>query len=802
MKTAFPIFCIVFLSIITFWGENFLSPDTYSIYGDTVFSLRQSYINTYLYPWDSWGAFGLGYPSLFPPYLPSYFLVYLWSILDLPLWVANRLWHILPDIFIGLGALYLYKSLFSSKYSWICGTICSIFIMLVPEKFVIPVYELGFAGTMFALGSLIRGLFAKEITNYQRCRLIVVFSLGIMLAIHGLRYLYISLILMGLIVILTIRFFREERQQRGVRILKFINTCLLLTFLLNLFWIIPLCLLLSQGKQSIVPAAGTIESRETLTKEHQKMTNPLYILRASTGGEGLGRPPYYYFSHPFVLPFSFLIPLYCFLPLLIKNINKKIKLLIFTVVLLTSYSVSFCIFPFINLFLRKYIPTFWVMGNPQYWAYYIAVCYGLLIAAITEHFLNLIDVRGELRRVRFTPGVLKSILISSTFIVVIIFGGGVILDKPIVSGFYTPFFLYGNKLPYVRIPKEYDEVAKYLSDKSRTGNRLWYIDTGGYKIYTWAYKGHMPEIMFFKSPIAAVGRPLSHATPMIDLLSDSVNFKKHSREASLRLALFFGDILNIRYIFLHKDYLNKFDIELNNYIRKNIIEDNNFRIIMDNDKFTLYENKNISFTPLYTAQNYILVAGDLDTLPFFVDTVSNNIEKPLFILSKQLEGKGLDLQTALINRIILKDNQWHDLVIEMIGQRIRGVDKDIRLKIKNPGVYEIYFGAPNIDDVKETPTIDIKLDGRKIANLEAQTEASTKYIKIAETRIKRKGRHTIRCNKASVYKDTILQKEVELVLVNKQERQNIEKEVQQKINISDIQPYYIFEKERGEFWTE
>ncbi len=73
------LFSTIALAVITFWGPNFLTPDTYSNYGDTAFSLRPDYVNTYLYMWDTRGAFGLGYPSLFPPYLPSYFLVYLWA---------------------------------------------------------------------------------------------------------------------------------------------------------------------------------------------------------------------------------------------------------------------------------------------------------------------------------------------------------------------------------------------------------------------------------------------------------------------------------------------------------------------------------------------------------------------------------------------------------------------------------------------------------------------------------------------------------------------------------------------------
>lgn len=604
IRKVIPIFFIIVLGILMFWdkGENFLTPNTFNNVGDTGFPLNIDNVNGFLYSWDRRGNYGLGQANFFPVHLPMHFSVLLWSILGLPLWIANRLWHVLPNILIGIGAFYLYRSLFKSKYSWICGAIASAFIMLLPDRNIFPHGSMGFAGSLFFLGALIRGLFSGYPGRSKKTP-VIIFSLGIAMAACWFRCLYIGLLISGIIFVLSIYYFKKQRQNL-IPIFKFIGSCIILALLLNLFWIIPLSLQLTHGRESLVPTSKILEQRETFYKVHQKMTNPAYILRATTGGSGLGRPSHYYFSHPLILPFSFLIPLYCFLPLLLKNVGRKIKLLIFSSVLLTLYPVSFHISPTINMFLRNHIPTFWIMNDPTYWPLYVGVCYGLVIGSMTEHFLKLMkDDKAK-----------KVIFAGCVSIVVIIFGGGVLLDRPLVPKFYGKYSLYGNKLPYVKIPEEYDRLEEYLSKNARTSDRVWYINTGNYKRYTWSYEGHMPEILFFKSPIPAVGRPLTYATAMIDLLSKSVNPKKNYPDNDLKFALLLGEIMNLRYVLIHKDYFGKQDIYLNKYVGRNIRKNSNFKVVMDTDKFTLYENRDCCVSPIYPSRSTISVVGNVNAI--------------------------------------------------------------------------------------------------------------------------------------------------------------------------------------------
>lgn len=679
MRKIVPVFFIIILGILMYWdpGENLFTPNAFNNSGDACFPLNINFVNSFLYSWDSRGNFGLGQANTCPIVLPMYFCAWLWSILSLPLWIANRLWHILPNIFIGLGAFYLYRSLFNSKYSWICGTIASAFIMLLPDRNIFPHGSMGFAGTLFILGALIRGLFSEN-TGSSRKYTAIIFSLGVAAAIHYLRCLYISFIIVGLVTILSIFYYRWKRK-RYISIIKYIGFCVVLTLLFNLYWILPMILQLTQGTGSLWSNVEIMEVRKIFQLAHQSMTNPVYTLRATTGGAGSGVPSYYYFSHPLILAFTFLIPIFCFLPLLLRNVAKKIRILALFSILLSFYPASFHFSPDLNMFLRNHIPTFWIMNNPHYWHLYLGACYGLIIGAMTEHFLFLL---GD-RKAR------KAIFVSCVSIVVIIFGGGILLDRALVPGFYNRYALYGNKFPFVKIPDEYDELEEYLAENARNGDRVWHIDTGGFMRYKWSYEGHMPEFLFFKSPITTVGRGMSFVSPMIDLLSDSVDSKKYAPEEGLNLAWHMSKIMNIRYIFVHKDYfdgkdiegreiegvhIEQRDIDLTNYARKIIAKNSNFKVVMDTDSFILYENKDPSLNLIYPVKDAALVVGDLDILSLIAQNRAY-IEKPLFLFGEQIQNRKDEIQNIGIDNIVFKENNLQGLPVE--------TDKKIKIILVN-----------------------------------------------------------------------------------------------------------------------
>ncbi|OGX15653.1 MAG: hypothetical protein A2166_02670 [Omnitrophica WOR_2 bacterium RBG_13_41_10] len=690
IKNSIPILVILFISIILFLNENFFTPGTIRNYGDDVFPLRQDYINTYLYSWDSRLGYGLGHPSLFPVFLPTYLLINILSFLGIPLWIINRLYLIGPNILIGFGALYLYRSLFKGKYSWLGGIIASIFIILPPEKFPIPVYEIGFGSTLFFVGGLIRALFWKKTRGKGRGKLFILVILMTALSAQCIRYFYISIIIGIFLTAFSFYYYRKDKERIKMNI-RFLIIAIVIAIFINSFWLVPFFFQLNDLSESHFSDPETLSFRLKHNTENQKITNPLYALRASTGGGKLGRPPDYYLSHPLVIPFSFLIPLYCFLPLLIIKIEKKLKLLTllstFFIVMLSSYH----LFPLVNVLLRKYIPTFWIMNSPQYWAYYITVFYGLIFAGTTEYFLKKID---ELRGIRlyhsyFSSRILKIIFIFCLLITIFIFNGGVIFDKAIVKGFYRPYSLYGIRLPYVRIPDEYNNIEEYLTKNAKTGDRLWYIDRGNYKKYTWLTKGHMPEIIFFKSPIPTVGLPLAFYSDIIGILSDSVAFNKYSPQESLGLVLDLSEVLNIRYILLHKDYFFWPDIDLTEYVQKAIIDNKNFKIAMDTDLFTLYENVNFPSKYIYITKDvFINTSNNIDTLPLLLQAIPG--KDNTFIFSRDSQGKSdincsyiVEYPNIFINPLV---NYIRDLSYKY---NLNNIDKIIYIFTKEKGYFDL-----------------------------------------------------------------------------------------------------------------
>ena len=803
-----------------------------------------NYVNTYLFTWDQRGGFGLGQSSLFPPYLPTYLLAYLWSLLGLPLWIVNRLWFILPNILIGFGAFYLYQSLFNSRYSWICGTISSIFIMLLPEKFSIPVLEIGFAGTLFAIGSVIRGLFVNGVTNSKNHRIIIVFGFAILLASQGFRYFYISIVILLVITISSLYYHRKEKQ-RLINNFKFLSRCTALALLLNLFWIIPLYLLLTGPKELITSTPEVLESRLAFNTEHQRMTSPLYVLRASTGGEGLGRPPYYYFSYPLIVPFSFIIPLYCFLPLLLNNINIKIKLLIYGIIPLTLFVVSFHFSPTINMFLREYVPLFWPLGNPQYWLCYVGVFYGLIVGSTTEHFLFLIAHEGNkpIKKVTFNPKILKFILAGCVGLIVIVFGGGILLDKPLIKGFHTPYFLYGNKLPYIKIPEEYDKVEKYLTNNAKVEERIWYIGTGNYKKYTWSQQGHQPELLFFKSPIPAVGQPLSWAAPIIDLLSTSIDYRKKTFDNGLKLASFLNRITNIKYILIHKDYLFEEDRRLNQSVEKELKKNTIWKVVMDNKEFSLYENADCCPGLIYASgslSNYSMPVGSTELLVPLSDIPYFNTNPTIVSINPQNPYMLWLLRNNQIhNQLLFANRNFNDFVIDLaeVESKAKGDWREAKgdwreaggkgltsqkpilvklnkngkgkFKVKDSGVYEVWVkNTENLARFKDWG-LEVDIDGEELEGWEGRE--GDKWIKVGEKELEEFhwfnwfdwliGKHKIEVKSQEIAGRTLSKEEfkkmgrdLEFVIVSKDKM----KEYEDLLKSKDIGYLFYVDKEKIE----
>lgn len=624
-------------------GENFLTTNTFNNLGDTAFPLNINYVNSFLYAWDSRGDFGLGQANTSPWLLPIYLFAWSLSFLGLPLWVINRLWHVLPHIFIGLGAFYLYKSFFNNRYSWVCGTIASVFIMLLPDRNIFPPGGIGFAGALFLIGAIIRGLFS-EYLGISKKNAIGIFSIGVLMSIHYFRCFYISFITIGLIIILSIYCYKKKKRNY-FQIFKFVGLCFVVALLVNLYWIIPMIQHLAQDIESPWASVKILEARKVFRSEHQAITNPLYIVRGTTGGNGFGRPSNFYFSHPLILPFTFLVPIFCFLPLVIRNVSRRTIVLSIFSIFFSIYPVTFNLFPAFNIFLRNYIPTFWIMNDPSYWLLFSGSCYGLIIGAVSEHFLELM----------YNNKIRKTAFLGSVSIIIIILGGGVLFDRPLLPGFVLDYTLYGNKAPYLKIPDEYDKLEKYLRENTLNTDRMWYIDIGGFKKYTWAYNYHMPEMLFFKSPITTVGQGMSFVTPLIDVLSDSVNPEKYFAEKGLNFAFFLTKILNIRYIIVHKDYYGEKEISLCNYVKKKIERDYRFKTVMDTGRFVLYERIDSLPDLIYTVSTANLVIGKLD-----IDLVSliaedrEDIEKPLYIFKRQIHDQKIEAIRPGIDKIVIK----------------------------------------------------------------------------------------------------------------------------------------------------
>ena len=90
--------------------------------------------------------------------------------------------------------------------------------------------------------------------------------------------------------------------------------------------------------------------------------------------------------------------------------------------------------------------------------------------------------------------------------------------------------------------------------------------------------------------------------------------------------------------------------------------------------------------------------------------------------------------------------------------------------------------------------VKIKVDGKEICSIANYQFPipNQKYERMVEVELE-EGEHNIKLK--------MEEQKIKLVLVNKQERQNLEKEIWQRINQSESELCYIFEDKEREFYV-
>jgi len=213
----------------------------------------------------------------------------------------------------------------------------------------------------------------------------------------------------------------------------------------------------------------------------------------------------------------------------------------------------------------------------------------------------------------------------------------------------------------------------------------------------------------------------------------------------------------------------------------------------------------------------VLINGDINSLGIIVYTKYLD-KKPVLLFTTQ--ERNLNVKDLIqVNNFVFKDSGWKDLAVELSfqsqGHKATGPEvvksnvTELQVKIKKAGVYEIWIENRNHQlitnqyEYTNKEEWNIEADGKEIlqaAGYKLQA-AGRKYVKVGEMRLG-EGEHRIqvarlRSHQAASQKN----RKLKIVLVDKEEREKVEREIWQRINRPKAELCYIFEKKTGEFWV-
>lgn len=401
-KIVILIFC--FLGIIPLtWFRNapFVNGADFEFPLSASENFRRS---TYL--WDNVQYGGWDQSQVNLPKLPYYAFLSLMHSLGISMPIIERFFFATLFILPGLTMFYLslifFKNLWPRLLSSLFYTLNLYTLMHWHNGQMLVILPYGIIPLL--LGLFLRGLKKKKLWKYS-----ILFSLVSILLVPGSRFP-----LMAVAVLLTLAFsifyFLSHRNKENlVFTLKFMIACLLISLLVNAWWILPIISLLQSSSANIQLLLGGLE-RLRFESGFASFLEVFRLLGDWGWYSGYKGVPYYSFAHvyttsSFLILSTFLTPMLAWLALLKLPKNR--------LVLLLSILAIFGIFlsmgshpPFGAIYevLYQNVPLFWIFRNPyRSFMPIIILSYAILIGVITENLPSLLQIKGRISKDLIKP---------------------------------------------------------------------------------------------------------------------------------------------------------------------------------------------------------------------------------------------------------------------------------------------------------------------------------------------------------------------------------------------------------------
>lgn len=591
VKRYFWIFFIFVTYLIYGVGSpDYWNSDKFLNLGDTLFPFDSKIIlGKIFYSWEEFGNFGLGtgksqYRSTC--ILFYYALFHFFSILQIPLWIQNRLYYFLPTFFILICSYHLILTLVKGRYKYIASFWGAIFVATMPpNQYLDPKVQIPFAGLIIILTITINILKNNKTIHY---RSIILFSLGFSLTLGMPRYTLLYLMLAFLLIPVYYFFYTSKKLEINYQnIIKFITISVVMVFLINSYTILPLLDFFSNYTSTDLFSQHESNERIGFYNHFGNYTTMKNTIRLF-----IDIPPskhYLEFNVMRVTSFIFLI--FLFIPVFIKKKIREIYIVsIFIFILL--FICEFFWNTEIHKSLIKIIPGFWILNNPNYYFQLIGLLYSVLLS------YSLILIYKKLKD-RFHI----IITIGIVFLIVII-NEPFFFDKlPEKRMSDKVNFAMGHKLPYMKIPDEYWDLNESFP-RNELHTRMLITPQLNYQYlkYSWWSYFDMTDILAIITNFKYVGTIHYPNNRLGELYYEVFWLKKIEKLVEFKK---FG----IQYFFLHKDVLKtppyRIYSEEPNIRKEDLDKVEALKIIQDNKYFTIYKYKDTSvvFDRPYTTTN-------------------------------------------------------------------------------------------------------------------------------------------------------------------------------------------------------
>ena len=544
-----------------------------------------------------------------------------------------------------------------------------------------------------------------------------------------------------------------------------------------------------------------------------------------------------YYTNPILVFFGFFI--YALLPFIVLLFFKKSRFIYFFALVYLSF-----------LFLAKgtHPPLAgifkWIYINIPYFAIFKSQYLKFIVIPIIISTV-FVSFAAAVLLYRFR----KLSHFIFVLLVIVIFGYNYVF---ITGDLVTKHFL-------VDMPKDYLEVAEFVDGIKTDKKILLCPATANQMTCGWRGKKENRKRHYLydssNTYMGALIYPYLFSKPVINasyFLKFFPNFSSNSTDLATNFELLQPLIKqhSIGHVFLKKDLLEQYTGGFgmgkcrigghSRYLRyREELKEKypDFKLVLGTENWEIYKlPEDYSRERIYSSSlQPTLVIGGADLFSFLAH-IKNLDDRSVLLFIEQLEKEGwVTIKEALNSQegFVFYNSNLQDLVIQVSGYKLHVPGQGVEVNIEKAGTYEIYLDVSKVKE--ETPEFEIKIDGRgtvlgdwairrlgtgdwAIRRLGAGDWETgglgRKYVKIGEAEVEEPGKHRIQViRRLGDWRQETgglgdWGQEIgelgdwgqRLFLVNKEERQDLEKEIWERINQPESEASYIFSQD-GEFWV-